>query len=197
MDFKTHLETAWHQTLKYLAPLILMTLVMVVISVLTAGIFALTMMAGYLQAITEMMRHDRQPRIQDLFSRVDLFFPLLVFSVGAAVAVAIGFKLLILPGLAVTCFLAFGCLYVIPLMVDRGMGLMDAIKTSWQLAIQDSLADQIVVAILYVGFVSIGLSTLGLGTLITQPFATVFLVSVYFEKSGGLDETTPHSPPPI
>ena len=197
MDFKTHLETAWHQTLKYLAPLILMTLVMVVISMATAGILALTMMAGYVQAIVDMMRNDRPPRIQDLFSRIDLFFPLLVFSIGAAMAVAIGFKLLILPGLAVACFLAFGCLYVIPLMVDRGMGLMDAIKTSWQMAIQDNLADQVVVAILYVGFVSVGLSTFGLGTLITQPFATVFLISVYFEKHKGLNETKPQTPPSV
>ena len=197
MDFKTHLETAWHQTLKYIAPLILMTLVMVVVSIVSVGILAMTMMAGYIKSILEMMRHDRQPQIQDLFSRFDLFLPLFGFSVGAAIAVAIGFNLLILPGLALVCLLAFGCLYMIPLMVDREMGLLEAIKTSWHISTQDNLADQVVVAILYVGFISIGVSTFGLGTLITQPFATVFLIGVYLEKQNKRNESnlTDDQPP--
>ena len=195
MDFKSHLEVAWHQTLKYLAPLILMTLVMVIISAVTLGILALVMMAGYIHSILQMIRNGRQPQIQDLFSTMNLFLPLLAFSIVAAVVIIIGMKMFILPGLAVICALAFGCLYMLPLMVDRHMGLVDAIKTSWQLAVQDNPADQIVVAILFFGFIAIG-SSVFIGTLLTQPFAMVFLISVYLEKAKFLDEQAVQAPAP-
>ena len=195
MDFKSHLEVAWHQTLKYLAPLILMTLVMVIVSMATLGILALVMMAGYIHAILQMIRNGRQPQIQDLFSTMNLFLPLLAFSIVAAVAIIIGMKMFVLPGLAVICALAFGCLYMVPLMVDRHMGLVDAIKTSWQLAVKDNPADQIVVAILFLGFIAIG-SSVFIGTLLTQPFAMVFLMSVYLEKVKSLDEDADRPPAP-
>ncbi len=47
MNFKNHLETAWNQTLQFIAPLIFMTLVMFVVSSLTLGILAPVAMAGY------------------------------------------------------------------------------------------------------------------------------------------------------
>ena len=195
MDFKSHLEVAWHQTLKYLAPLILMTLVMVIVSMVTLGILALVMMAGYIHAILQMIRNGRQPQIQDLFSTMNLFLPLLAFSIVAAVAIIIGMQMFVLPGLAVICALAFGCLYMVPLMVDRHMGLVDAIRTSWQLAVKDNPADQIVVAILFLGFIAIG-SSVFIGTLLTQPFAMVFLMSVYLEKVKSLDEDADQPPAP-
>jgi hypothetical protein len=195
MDFKSHLEIAWHQTLKNLAPLILMTLVWVIISTVTLGILSLAMMAGYIQSILKMMRHDRQPQIQDLFSAMNLFLPLLAFSIIAAVVIGIGLKMFVLPGLAVICALAFGCLYMVPLMVDRRLGLVDAVKASWQLATQDNLADQVVVAILFLGFIAIG-SSVFIGTLLTQPFALVFLISVYLEKIKSLDESVDQPPAP-
>lgn len=186
MNFKSHLEVAWQQTLKYLAPLILMTLVWVIVSTVTLGILALVMMAGYIRSILQMIRHDRQPQIKDLFSTMGLFLPLLAFSIVTAVVIAIGLNLFVLPGLAVICAVAFGFLYMVPLMVDRGQGLVDAVKTSWQLATQDNLADQVVVVILFLGFIAIG-SSVFIGTLLTQPFAMVFLVSVYMEKIKSLD----------
>lgn len=195
MDFKSHLEVAWQQTLKYLAPLILMTLVWVIVSTVTLGILALVMMAGYVQSIMQMIRHDRQPQIQDLFSTMNLFLPLLAFTIVAVVVIAVGLNIFVLPGLAVICALAFGCLYMVPLMVDRRLGLVDAVKTSWQLAIQDNLADQVVVVILFLGFIAIG-SSVFIGTLLTQPFAMVFLVSVYMEKIKPLDAPADQTPDP-
>lgn len=44
-----------------------------------------------------------------------------------------------------------------------------------------SLADNAIVALLFIGVVTIGGSTL-IGTLLTQPFATVFIAVVYEEK---------------
>jgi membrane-anchored glycerophosphoryl diester phosphodiesterase (GDPDase) len=94
-----------------------------------------------------------------------------------------GFFLFVLPGLAVLFAVTFSCIYMIPLMTDKKMGLIDAIKSSWTMAFANGLADHIVVVILFIGLMAIGTSVF-IGTLLTQPFATVFLISVYLEKTG-------------
>ncbi len=199
MDFKKHLETAWNLTLKHIVNLLLMTLVMLVVSFLTLGILAPVTMAGYMHSILLMMRDGREPRIEDLFSQMRLFLPLLGFSIVVFIATMVGFMLLVLPGLAILIAITFGCLYMIPLMIDKEMGLIDAAKTSWQMAFKENVADHVVVVILFVGLMAIG-SAVFIGTLFTQPFATVFLISVYLEKvkgSGhGVSKTGSNPPAP-
>ncbi len=182
MDFRKHLEVAWNTTLRHIALLILMTLVSLVVSVLTAGILFPVVMAGFTHAIVQLMRDGREPRIEDLFSQMGLFLPLCGFSIVVFIAVVVGFFLLVLPGLAVVFAVTFGCLYLLPLMTDRKLNLVDAIKTSWKMAFDDSIADHIVVVILFMGLLSIGTSVF-VGILLTQPFAVIFLISVYLEKT--------------
>ncbi len=181
MDFKNHLEAAWSTTLQHIAMLILMTLVALVVSGLTVGILLPVVMAGFTQSIVQLMRDGREPRIEDLFSQMKLFLPLFGFSIVVFIAIVVGFFLLVLPGLAVVFAVTFGCLYMVPLMTDRNMDLVEAVKTSWKMAFDDSIADHIVVVILFIGLISIGTSVF-VGILLTQPFATVFLISVYLEK---------------
>lgn len=195
MDFKLHLEKAWGLTLKHIVPLILMTIVMLVVSFFTLGILAPVMMAGYFQAIIQMTRTGREPVIGDLFSQMRLFLPLLVFSILVFIATMIGFMLLFLPGLIVVLGVTFGCLYMLPLMTDKQMGLMDAIKLSWQMATRDAIADHVVVVILFVGLLAIG-SSVFIGTLFTQPFATVFVVSIYLDRVGTTGSNPAPPPPP-
>jgi hypothetical protein len=195
MDFKKHLENAWNLMLKNLVPLILMTLVMTALSVVSFGILASVMLAGYYQSILLMLRNGRTPTIQDLFTEMRLFLPLLVFSIVVFIATMIGFMLFVIPGIAVVCLLAFGCLYMLPLMTDQKMGLVDAVKKSWQMATQGNVADHVVVVILYIGLMAIGGSVF-IGFLVTQPFATIFILSVFEERTGGALGKAPSPPPP-
>lgn len=181
MDFKKHLEKAWDITLKNLVMLILMTLVMMVVSFFTLGILAPVITAGYLQAIIELIRSGREPRMEDLFSQMRLFLPLLAFSVITTIVILIGFAMIVLPGLLVVLAVAFGCLYMLPLMTDKQMGLIDALKTSWQMAVKENIAEHIAMVILFFGLMAIGGSVF-IGTLFTQPFASVFLISIYLER---------------
>ena len=192
MDFKMHLEKAWDITLKNIVMLILMTLVMIVVSIVTLGILAPVIMAGYLQSIIQLVRDGREPRMEDLFSLMRLFLPLLGFCVLLILVVGIGFTMIIIPGFLVVLAAAFGCLYMLPLMTDKQMGLVDAFKTSWQMALKENIADHIVVVILFFGLIAIG-SSVFIGTLFTQPFATVFLVSIYLER---VQEDQPKQMPP-
>jgi hypothetical protein len=169
-------------------------MVSLVVSCLTAGILFPVVMAGFTHAIVRLMRDGREPRIEDLFLQMGLFLPLCGFSIVVFIAVVVGFFLLVLPGLAVVFAVTFGCLYLLPLMTDRNLGLVDAIKTSWKMAFDDSIADHIVVVILFMGLISIGTSIF-VGILLTQPFAFVFLISVYLEKANQGAQPAADAPP--
>ena len=195
MDFKKHLEAAWNMTLKHIVILVLMTVVSLAISFFTLGILGPVVMAGFVQSVIQMMRDGREPRMDDLFSQMRLFLPLLGFSILVGIAVLVGFMLFILPGLAIALAVTFGCLYVLPLMTDRRLALIDAVKTSWQMAFKDNVADHIVVVILFIGLMAVG-SSVFIGVLFTQPFATVFLVSVYLERADSVTAAPIQTPPP-
>ncbi|MBN1102322.1 MAG: hypothetical protein JXL84_02790, partial [Deltaproteobacteria bacterium] len=103
-------------------------------------------------------------------------------------ATLFGFMLLVIPGIVISLAVAFFCLYMLPLMTDRRMGLIEALKESYALSLRGNLGDQIVAVILFLGISAVGGSVF-VGFLFTQPLATLFLVSVYEEKT-----RTPHTP---
>lgn len=180
MDFKSHVETAWNLTLKHILPLILMTLTMVVVSGLTLGILAPVTLAGYMHSILLMLREQREPKVQDIFSQMKLFFPLLGFGIVVLVLTTIGFMLLAVPGIILALAISFFCLYMIPLMTDKSLGLIPAIKQSYAMVTKDKAQDHIIVLIIFLGICWVG-SLVVVGWLFTQPLATVFLISVYQE----------------
>ena len=193
-DFKYHLETAWKLTLQYIAPLIFMTLAMLVISFITLGILAPVAMAGYIHSILLLIREGREPKIQDIFSHMRLFFPLLLFGIIVFIITLIGIMLLFLPGVLFVLAVSFCCIYMLPLMTDRDLGIIDAIKESFSMVTKEHLVDHVVVFILFVGISAIG-SSVFIGSLFTQPLATLFLMSVY-DSIGKLSPKTPPEPPP-
>ncbi len=181
MDFKKHLGVAWENTLGFIIPVIILTIVQLLVILLSFGILAPVTTAGYIQSLLRAHRDGREPKVGDLFSEMRLFLPLLGFAIIASLAIFFGFLLLVLPGLAVIAFLAFASIYMMPLMTDREMGLFDAIKESWNMAVRNPVVDQIVFVVLYLLIISIG-SSLPLVLLFAQPLATFFLVSVYIER---------------
>ena len=194
MDFKHHLEFAWKLTLQYIASLIFMTLAMIVISVITLGILGPVVMAGYMHSILLLVREGREPKVQDIFSHMRLFFPLLLFGIIVFIITLIGIMLLFIPGVLFVLAISFCCIYMLPLMTDRDLGIIDAIKESFSMVTKEHLVDHVVVFILFVGISAIG-SSVFIGSLFTQPLATLFLMSVY-DSIGKLSPKTPPEPPP-
>jgi len=190
MDFKRHIETAWNLTLGNVVSLIIMTLVMVAVGSLTLGILAPVTMAGYTQSLLQLIRNGREPKVQDLFSHMNLFLPLLGFGIAVFVATAIGFMLFLLPGIVIVVGITFCCIYMLPLMTDKNMGIVDAIKESYAMGRRGDLVDHVVVVIIFMAITMIG-STVFIGVLFTQPLATLFLLSTYEEK---IASTPPPAP---
>lgn len=191
MDFKRHIETAWNLTLGNIVTLILMTLVMVAVSSLTLGILAPVTMAGYTQSLLQLIRNGREPKVQDLFSHMNLFLPLLGFGIAVFVATSIGFLLLFLPGIIIVVGVTFCCIYMLPLMTDKNMRIVDAVKESYAMGKSGELVDHVVVVIIFMAISMIG-GTIFIGVLFTQPLATLFLLSTYEEK---INATTPPPAP--
>ncbi len=198
MDFQKHFETGWQNTMKHIGPLILLTLVELVLTVISFGILAPVLTAGYTGSLLTAMREGRTPEIGDLFSEMRLFFPLLLLSIAMAIVLSIGYLLVVIPGIVLTLLIAFGFLYVLPLMVDQELGLFDAIKESWQMSMEKPITDQIILSVIYMGLMSVGGSFMLL-ILFTQPFATFILLSVYEERleMAEFEEIEDSEPPPF
>ncbi len=205
MDFKEHLETAWRTTMKFIGPVLILTLAQILVSILSLGFLAPVTMAGYMQSLLLALREGREPEVKDLFLDMRLFFPLLLFGFLVAVALGIGFTMLVFPGVIMTACLVFGTIYMVPLMTDKDMGLFDAMAESWAMAIRDPWADQIILTMLYLVIISVG-SSVVVAALFTQPLATLLVLSVYEERlnskpslpapAAGSPSPPPVNPPP-
>jgi hypothetical protein len=68
-------------------------------------------------------------------------------------------------------------------MTDKKLGIMEAIKESYNVTIKGKIADHIVVFILFIGISAVG-SSVFIGWLFTQPLATILLLSVYNDEVG-------------
>jgi len=178
MNFKEMIESTLNLSLKNAVALIIMTLVFVGASLLSLGILVPVMLAGYTKSVLDMIRTGQEPSPKDLFSQMHLFLPLFLFSLVLVIAVTIGLFLLVLPGIILIIAATFFLIYMVPVMVDQDLGLMDAAKESIRLVRQTSFFDHLIVVIIYSVIQSIGGSTL-LGTLITIPISTIFLVIAY------------------
>ncbi len=196
MDFKEHVTTAWQNTLKFIGPVLMLTLAHILVSVCSLGILAPVTTAGYMQSLLLALRQGREPELKDLFSEMRLFLPLLLFGFLVMVALSIGFTMLIIPGIIMTGALVFATIYMVPLMTDKKMGLMDALTASWEMAIKEPWTDQIILTLLYLIIISLGGSVI-VAVFFTQPLATFLLLSVYEERLHRQQSLSgPAAPPP-
>jgi len=196
MDFKEHFEQAWQTFIGHFAPILVNTLVMIVVSIASLGILAPVVSAGYMQSLLLALREDRKPDVKDLFAHMDLFFSLFGFVALFVILVIIGFILLILPGVAILLAGTYFLVYLLPLMTDQRLGLIEAIKESYRMAMEDPIVEHIAVVAVLIILDSIG-SSIVLGTLLTHPFACLFILSVYeIKKQRQISGPETASPPP-
>jgi hypothetical protein len=169
-------------------PMMFTVMSLPILSFLSFCIIGPIIIPGYIYSILSAIQEERSPKLADLFTQRHLFIPLFLFSIIISMLTLMGFIFFILPGIAVLCAISFSCLYIVPLMVDQKLGLIEAVKGSWQLAVKENVADHWVIVILVIGLTTIGSSVI-LGVLFTQPFATAFVLSVYNEKTNHVEDS--------
>lgn len=182
MKIRNHLENAWELTLEFIAPLIIITLVMFAVWFGTLGILAPVTLAGYTHSLLRLTREGRDPKVKDLFAHMHLFLPLFGFTLLVTAAVLTGVAFLVFPGIIITAVVAFFCLYVLALMTDQQIGLLPAIGRSAVMATRGSPSEHAAVVLITIGIMALG-SSVFIGSLFTQPLATIFYLSVYSDKA--------------
>jgi hypothetical protein len=139
-----------------------------------------------LRMIVGRVREHRAADYGDMqdFSRIGTFA---VASVVLGVILVVAYALFVLPGLVLTTFWVFA----LPLMIDRSLGLGDAMTTSQQLAKEQGYMHTF--AVWFVGALVVWVIFLVLGQvpligpiigLLATPFATAYVVSMYFQAVG-------------
>jgi membrane-anchored glycerophosphoryl diester phosphodiesterase (GDPDase) len=129
-----------------------------------------------------MIRNGREPVIQDVFSQMKLFFPLLGFGIAVFILIMMGLMMFILPGILISLAISFICLYMLPLMTDKQKGIIEALKESFAITTdKEKFSDHLIVAILITGIYMVGGYTY-IGWIFTLPFSTVFLMLIYEEQ---------------
>lgn len=199
MDFKYLLEQSWKSFTDFLPALIVNTIVLLIVSFFTLGILYPVCLAGYTQSVLQAIRDKRKPEVGDLFSHMNLFLPLLGFSIVVGIVVFIGFLVMVIPGFLAIIALCFFCLYMLPLMTDKGMGLIEAAKESSRTALEDPIIEHVAVVAIYLGLTALG-QVVPFGIIFTLPIATLFILYVFeqypWEGAPPQEKEEPASEPP-
>lgn len=139
-----------------------------------------------------------QPKFTELFTTTKPYLQFVFVTILMSIIVGVGFILLIIPGI----MLAIGLQFATYLVVDKGMGAVEALKESWE--ITKGMKWKLFGFALVIWLVNIvGLVLFGVGMLVTIPLTMIAMAYVYrtLEKQTGGDVVVapPSSPtiPPI
>jgi len=175
LDIGLAFKQAARLFVKDLAPILIAALIAGALSVLTLGILAGPLFAGLYGMVIGRVRDGRQPEVGDVFSGLDRFWSYL----GAALV------LVVLVGLASITIvggflLATIWLYVFPLMVDRRLGIGEAMKQSKDLVVKAGFWEHLALVLVLFVIVSVANGALAI---IAAPFVVVAVSAAYFLAS--------------
>ena len=128
--------------------------------------------------------------VRDLFSGGDCFLRSLGATILVGIIVGIGAMLCVIPGLIAQGLLFF----TVPLIVDRGLGVTDAMRTSWEMGKRNILMFTLFVIV--VGLIAqVGAYACGVGVLATFPLHfTMFAVA--YRDCFGIPGAKSYASPP-
>jgi len=172
LDIGLALKQAARLFVKDLAPLIIAALIAVALGVLTLGILAGPLLAGLYGMVIARVRDGRQPEVGDVLAGLQRFW-----SYAAAALV-----LVLLVGLASITIvggfvLATICLYVFPLMVDRGLNLDEAMKASKDMVLRAGFWEHLALVVVLFVVVSVANGALAI---LAVPFVVVAVTAAYY-----------------
>ena len=175
LDIARVLKQAWRLFVDDIGPLIIGALVACILTVLTLGILAGPLAAGLYGMVVGRVRDGRRPEVGDVFGQFHRFGAF--FFAALVLVVLIGLASITIVG---GILLATIWLYVFPLMVDKRMGLGEALGASYRLVRENGFWEHLVLVVLFAIIGSIG----GPAFLITLPFQITATVAAYLLVDG-------------
>ena len=151
----------------------LLSVIAIVYGLLIVGPVNYGMNFAYLKAA----RRDKL-EIKDMFAAFGNYWNAVLANLLVAVIVIVGFILIIVPGIIFACKLAFTPY----LVVDRKMGVIEAVKTSWRMT-NGHAWKVFLIGLLAIPISIAGLICLGVGFIISYMWITMALASLYHSVS--------------
>ena len=171
LDFGYVLKKAGSVFIDDVVPLVLATLIAAALSIVTLGVLIGPMYAGLCSMVITRVRDGKSPQAGDVFSCMDRFWSFLGASIVLLLAIGLA-SVTIIGGV----LLAAIWLYVFPLMVDRHMGVFEAMRASKDVVVRSGFWQHLVLVILLVAIGAIGHGPLAL---LTIPFSVAVVLVAY------------------
>jgi uncharacterized membrane protein len=115
----------------------------------------------------------------DIFTGAPYFVSALIAQIAVTIAVLVGLVLLIVPGV----ILSLGLSMTMPLIVDRGLGPMEAISESWRITTGHKM-NLFVFGLLAIGVLIVGLCACGVGFFLALPLLFIAQAYIYLRLTG-------------
>jgi hypothetical protein len=186
MNFQAYLEGSYRIIKEEPVILILGGLVVQLLTILSMGILAGPFLGGYFLLIIYLLRDNKKPSFNDIFSGLQQFRNLFPFFL-VLLIIFIGFMLLVLPGL----LFATWWLYVLPLMVDRKISFSEAMRLSMNKVNETGFLMHFVflllisvIPMMLLNFLSAMIPFLLVLKILLPPFQAGCLVSLYVDQFG-------------
>ncbi len=180
LDIGLVFKQGWRLFVKDIGPLIIGALIAGALSILTLGILAGPLAAGLYGMVVKRVRDGQPAGVGDVFGQMNRFWSF--FGAALVLVVLIGLASLTIIG---GILLATIWLYVFPLMVDRGMGISDAMGESYRLVRTAGFWEHLALVIV---FIVISVIADGALTILATPFLVALVAAGYYVAAGKGEE---------
>lgn len=164
--------------------LILASLTLFILGPLTLFILTGPLQAGFMMMILHSLKSEEKPKFDDLFKYLNRFSSLLIGFFVPAICSIIGLFFLVFPGIIIFTI----WMYVLLLIVDKDLDVVDALKESYNLVINNNIWKHIILILIVIAIpLIVGCQQGPLGlilAILAYPLVTGLIVSAYNQLSG-------------
>jgi uncharacterized membrane protein YvlD (DUF360 family) len=179
LDVGLVFKGGWNAFTADIVPLLVGGLIAGILSILTLGILAGPLVAGLYSMVSRRIRDGRRAEIGDVFSCMDRFWTFLAAAIVLVVLIGLA-SLTIIGGV----LLATIWMYVIPLMVDRKLGVYDAMATSYHMVVDNGFWEHLALAVM---LIAVNVVADGPLAILSVPFTIAVVTAAYFVADGRSD----------
>jgi hypothetical protein len=188
LDVGQAFKGGWNAFTADIVPLLVGTLIAGLLSIVTLGILAGPLTAGLYNMVIGRVRDGRPAQIGDVFSCMNRFWGFLWAAIVLVVLIGLA-SLTIVGGV----LLATIWIYVFPFMVDRKMGLTEAMSASYHQVVDNGFWEHLALLVVFVAISAVANGWIGI---ITTPFTIAVIVGAYF-VAGGRGDLIDHPVKPV
>ena len=176
LDVGKAFKGGWNAFTADIVPLLVGTLIAGLLSIITLGILAGPLTAGLYNMVVGRVRDGRPAQIGDVFSCMNRFWGFLWAAIVLVVLIGLA-SLTIVGGV----LLATIWIYVFPFMVDRKMGLTEAMSASYHQVVDNGFWEHLALLVIFVAISAVANGWVGI---LSTPFTVAVIVGAYFVAGG-------------